>query len=1399
MLNPQNPKLSVASSVYSPIEGDFKLRISTLRPAIIDCESDHDDPDYYGSTHSDLEESYQYQLSNQTMESFQTAYLPGAKLQNLIPKDNSNTTMNSYETAKASDPSFSSMTKPLMQNQPSDSEDAYSYDPTPLIAQLQTFDDMDKTPIIGAWPEDHSNTTPEKAELATSSQPSSHTSNSTEHATYGNLESGYKEPGAEGETSTVPEVASKFTRLSETLLKSRLSISRESQQFQLNFSLNVQQANTRQSKTSSRVSSYYDRIHLKPKEHSISEKHSEQDLGNHSDPLQLKKLDAMSINDDTNSLMVRSAHDITATSNDSFFSESAINEIDMSALFIRALHSFDSTKSQIESSNSVCLSFEKGDLAFTHTIDESGWAEVTLLETLDRGWVPMNFFAVAVNDEAQGESEEDIKAIQYARYMKPLLDSCGKYLLNPISHTSRTGVKTFSIKIINAIRDGVRFLLQETDCLSRSNEIVIKKPVVRKCRKVLLSDWYNLMVKAAEFRRTVDYDKIEILTLLVLQVVRRATTFFEVWSKENDEILKKQAENALKDDLGKYPTLANPPYAKQRILDINGVLFSYLALIYGRLDLVEHNPEGCEILETVVHHVILLLRELLYISKTGSEFLSERAPELDNSLDALLSLVSEIVGVVKSLVAITLSENDSHRSMMLEGPSELQYSYTHEGKRLMLIAAKMITSVGATIASIRRIFDNAGDFKLGSERSYPDFSKLKIEPDEFIRSCSVGLVKSLSVKVRDLRLLKQNAPRNTNRYSTFRSGKLGELGITANGADALHHVMLVDTEGSSSFSSQFKEFMTTESDDSSDSVTFSVKDELLVDADKNLLGASFKGLIYTLTNETSAPEYFFVSTFFICFRNFASGQDLAELLIGRFECKGQNEVRQDMMYEVNLKNRRKLVCKMFQIWLESYWDQAADSPYLSTFMNFFNEGVFKFLPQEAMKLIELTAKLVDKPANFVGQFVTRSISLAKLKRKNSFINSTDSETSINTRYSMVDGYELSKINTNSSVSSSLKSMTLPLPLGVSGATTATSSLLTKSQLSAIESLVTTYRKILGEHWCPTSYLATSEFVVIPTRHLLPRWYAINDQNWVLSNYRPNLLDFNGLEIAKQFTLIESEIFGAIQPTELINGNYTAKKSHLKLAGNVRKSLLFTNSLSEYVIETVLQPQINHKMRVNVIKTWLKIAISCLYLRNFNSLAAIITSLQSHLITRLVKIWDELSEKYTDLYEYLCGIIHPEKNYSVYRNKLRSFLLSNDYNIPVVPYFSLFLQDLTFVNDGNPNYRKANTFLNQKLINIDKYLKITRVIADIESLQIPYNKEYDQGNKSGTLYSFANSKKTGSPLNEMEDYTIASVPALKELILLELWKITQINKREEDRAWKLSCSVQPRDASNIVPE
>lgn len=1433
-----NHHFSTSSSVYSPVESEYRFHVAAANPPILEEAGEEDDQFDAASDVSAASTSGRSQRSHKGMLTEYSAQ-----------------TFNTFVTANGSAPSFTSINNSLLRTDSAAPPDpGYDNDETPRLDSTHAYDNdaIDKTPLIGAWPDLNAHLDDVAAEpvayalKAQTMVPTGYREDAEEELLallhrMSVASNGLRLP----QEPSNPDLGNKFERLSVTLLQNGLKMSQESYQFQLEFSLNVQRANsTNRPPMASRTSTYYKRINARAKddEPNPADPHNDSAPGSSGSgatpqalhpsdkipetPIELDKSAGFSgskpelnggLNisfngsadvDDSNTTgptadfsQMSGADTTFDNSRYSVASSAELDTADMSVLFIRALHSFDATESQLESDSSVCLSFQKGDIAFVHTIDDSGWGEVTLLETLDRGWIPMNFFSMAVNSSATVADDESAKALQYSRYMSLLLDACGKFILNPLSHTTRNGKRTFSIRVINAVRDGVRLLLQETDCLSRSNELVSKKPVVRKARKTLLSDWYNLMLKANKYKGTSNYEKIEILNLLVFQVIRRATVFFEIWARESSEIIRRETEVKLQNDMINYPLLASPPSAKQRVTEINGILFSYLALIIGRLDLIEHNPAACDMLETVTHHVILLLRELLFISKTGSDFSLEKPADLDGSLDALLSLVNELVTGVKSLVIKTVNETDRHRSIVTTPQEDnAGYVYTDEGKHLIQVASKMIRAIGVTISSIRKLFDSIGDYKLSSERSYPDYAKMRVDAEVFIKKCSAGMAQTHSLNNKDLRTMKQNNTKSSNRYSMFRSGRAGDLGITPNGVNTLHRVMLVDNDDSIPFSSSIQEFKPymSSGEEKVDNETYTIKDELLIDANGNLLGASFKGLVYTLTNESSPPEYFFVSTFFICFRSFASSLDLTELLFSRFDTCGKlidETPKADALLEVKLKSRRRLICKMFQIWLESYWVHELDSPMLTTLINFFNEGVFHSLPIEAMKLIEVASRLLDNNQKASsGQLIARNITLAKINRKNSFLHDKGSEVSLSSRYSMVDGYELSRINTNSSVASSLKSMTLPLPLGVSGQTSSASSLLTKGQLSTIEVVVLTYRAILGENWCLPAYIDTKSFIPLKISSLLPNWYTLCDQNWVLSNYRPNLLDFNGLELAKQLTLIESEIFCAIKPDELLNENFTAKKAHLSLAKNVRQSLLFTNCLSGYVLESVLQPKINHKLRVNIVKTWLKVAISCLYLRNFNSLAAIITSLQSHLITRLTKIWENLSEKYTELYEYLSSIVHPEKNYSVYRAKLKSFLLSNNYNIPVVPYFSLFLQDLTFVTDGNPNYRKANTFLNQKLINIDKYLKITRVIADIESLQIPFTKDTSsKPTKSPSIFSLTLAKNT---FGTIEEYTINAVPALQELVLLELWKISQLNKKEEDRAWKLSCMIQPRDTPQV---
>ncbi len=54
---------------------------------------------------------------------------------------------------------------------------------------------------------------------------------------------------------------------------------------------------------------------------------------------------------------------------------------------------------------------------------------------------------------------------------------------------------------------------------------------------------------------------------------------------------------------------------------------------------------------------------------------------------------------------------------------------------------------------------------------------------------------------------------------------------------------------------------------------------------------------------------------------------------------------------------------------------------------------------------------------------------------------------------------------------------------------------------------------------------------------------------------------------------------------------------------------------------------------------------------------------------------------------------------------------------------MYLTDLTFIRDGNPDYR-ISTQPNQEgkpcqLVNFDKYLKISKIIEEVKRFQLPY--------------------------------------------------------------------------------
>nr|GFD55389.1 hypothetical protein [Tanacetum cinerariifolium] len=65
----------------------------------------------------------------------------------------------------------------------------------------------------------------------------------------------------------------------------------------------------------------------------------------------------------------------------------------------------------------------------------------------------------------------------------------------------------------------------------------------------------------------------------------------------------------------------------------------------------------------------------------------------------------------------------------------------------------------------------------------------------------------------------------------------------------------------------------------------------------------------------------------------------------------------------------------------------------------------------------------------------------------------------------------------------------------------------------------------------------------------------------------NILDFDPMELARQFTIIESKLFCAIQPEELLALEWT-KKSDSK-AVNVKAMSKLSTDLANLVADTIL--------------------------------------------------------------------------------------------------------------------------------------------------------------------------------------------------------------------------------------
>ena len=222
------------------------------------------------------------------------------------------------------------------------------------------------------------------------------------------------------------------------------------------------------------------------------------------------------------------------------------------------------------------------------------------------------------------------------------------------------------------------------------------------------------------------------------------------------------------------------------------------------------------------------------------------------------------------------------------------------------------------------------------------------------------------------------------------------------------------------------------------------------------------------------------------------------------------------------------------------------------------------------------------------------------------------------------------------------------------------------------------------------------------------------KNWKHGGREISIMDFDPLELARQFTLKESQIFCSILPEELLASEWTKKTG--SMAVNVRGMSRLSTDLANLVADSILQVE-DPKKRATIIKQWIKIANRFFELANYHSLMAIVCSLSQSTITRLKKTWEVVSTKTKSTLEHLKTVVSHDRNYAALRQRLQNHVP------PCVPFVGLYLTDLTFVDAGNQPTRQlpgpSPSEESRSVINFDKHVKTAKIISELQRFQIPY--------------------------------------------------------------------------------